>query len=74
MRVEHWFYTIPLRLRSLLRRSQMERELEEELDLHLTQRIEQGIAMGKTPGAIKLLIHRGGSHLRDEADALRPAE
>ncbi len=49
MRLEHWLYTIPLRLRSLFRRSQVEREMEEELQLHLTQRIEQGIAMGKTP-------------------------
>jgi RNA polymerase sigma-70 factor (ECF subfamily) len=32
------------------------------------------VAMGKTPGAVKLLIHRGVSHLRDEAGALRPAE
>jgi RNA polymerase sigma-70 factor, ECF subfamily len=30
------------------------------------------VAMGKSPGAVKLLIHRGVSHLRDEAEALRP--
>jgi RNA polymerase sigma-70 factor (ECF subfamily) len=29
------------------------------------------VAMGKTPGAVKLLIHRGISRLRDEAGALR---
>ena len=49
MRLEHWFYTIPLRLRSLFRRSQIERELEEELQLHLAQRIEEEMARGKTP-------------------------
>jgi len=32
------------------------------------------IAMGKTPGAVKLLIHRGVSRLREEASALRPSE
>lgn len=32
------------------------------------------IAMGKTSGAVKLLIHRGVSRLREEADTLRPAE
>ncbi len=32
------------------------------------------VAMGKTAGAVKLLIHRGVSRLRDEADSLRPAE
>jgi len=32
------------------------------------------VAMGKSPGAVKLLIHRGVSRLRDEADQLRPVE
>ena len=32
------------------------------------------IAMGKSPGAVKLLIHRGVSRLRQDADALRPVE
>lgn len=32
------------------------------------------VAMGKTPGAVKLLIHRGVTRLRDEAATLRPAE
>jgi RNA polymerase sigma-70 factor, ECF subfamily len=32
------------------------------------------IAMGKSPGAVKLLIHRGVSRLRQDADALRPTE
>jgi macrolide transport system ATP-binding/permease protein len=49
MRLEHWFYTIPLRLRSLFRRGQVEQEFEEELQIHLAQRIEEGIARGKTP-------------------------
>jgi predicted permease len=49
MRLEHWFYTIPLRLRSLFRRSKVERELEEELQIHLDQQVKQKIAMGETP-------------------------
>ncbi len=32
------------------------------------------IAMGKTAGAVKLLIHRGVSRLRDETGTLRPVE
>ena len=32
------------------------------------------VAMGKSPGAVKLLIHRGVSRLREDAEALRPAE
>lgn len=49
MRLEHWFYTIPLRLRSLFRRSQIDGELDEELQIHLAQRTEQEIAVGKAP-------------------------
>lgn len=43
-----WFYTVPLRFRSFFRRSQVERELEEELRFHLEARIEQEMAAGKT--------------------------
>ncbi len=32
------------------------------------------VAMGKTAGAVKLLIHRGVSRLREGAEELRPAE
>jgi hypothetical protein len=30
--------------------------------------------MGKSAGAVKLLIHRGVTRLRDEAATLRPVE
>lgn len=49
MRLEHWFYTIPLRVRSIFRRAKVEHELDEELRLHLDQLIAQKIAAGKTP-------------------------
>ncbi len=32
MRLEHWFYTVPLRLRSIFRSPQVERDLDEELE------------------------------------------
>ena len=32
------------------------------------------VAMGKTAGAVKLLIHRGVTRLRDESSALRPVD
>jgi predicted permease len=46
MRLEHWFYTVPLRLRSLFRRGQVEVELNEELRYHLERRIEVNTAAG----------------------------
>lgn len=41
MRVEHWWYTIPLRLRSLFRRGAAEHDLDDELRDHVDQLTEQ---------------------------------
>jgi predicted permease len=48
MRPEHWLYTIPLRLRSLFRRAQADRELDDELRNHLERKSEIYIAQGMT--------------------------
>src|SRR6266699_3508020 len=48
MRLEHWLYTMPLRLRSLFRRQQVEQDLDEELQYHLERKIEEQIAQGLT--------------------------
>ena len=49
MRPKHWLYTIPLRLRSLFRRKQVDQELDEELGYHLEQQIRQNISKGMSP-------------------------
>jgi predicted permease len=49
MRMEHWLYAVPLRLRSLFRRRQVEQDLDEELQYHLERKIEEYIAQGLTP-------------------------
>ncbi|MEP6915710.1 MAG: ABC transporter permease [Acidobacteriota bacterium] len=49
MRMEHWWFTVPLRLRSILRGRRVERELDEELQFHLEHKIEEGIARGLAP-------------------------
>jgi predicted permease len=48
MRRTHWFYTLPLRLRSLFRRRQVEQELDEELRYHIERQIEEHISKGMT--------------------------
>src|ERR1700684_597056 len=48
MRVRHWPYTIPLRIRSLFLRHRVERELDEELQFHFDQQVEAGLARGMT--------------------------
>ena len=56
MRLQHWFYTIRLRLRSVFRRRQVEQELDEEFQFHLSQRIATGLCGVDAPdqGLIKL--------------------
>ena len=49
MWTQRWFYTLPLRLRSLLQRRRVEGELEEEFQFHVEQKTEQYIARGLDP-------------------------
>ena len=46
MRLEHWIYTLPLRVRSLFRRRQVEQELDEEMAYHLEQRAREFVDKG----------------------------
>ena len=48
MRPEHWLYTIPLRLRSLVRWAQADQELNDELCDHLERKTEEYLAQGMT--------------------------
>ncbi len=68
MRLTHWFYTVPLRLRSLFRRAQVEQELEEELRYHLDRQTKELIAKGLTPTEARYAALRalGGIEQRKE--------
>ena len=46
MRIQHWWFTAPLRLKSIFRRRRVESELDEELQFHLERKIEEGVAAG----------------------------
>ena len=46
MSIQQWFYSLPIRLRSLFRPHQVDQELREELREHLDQQIEANIAQG----------------------------
>jgi predicted permease len=68
MPIKRWFYTVPLRLRSLFRRAQVEQELDEELRYHLERQIEEHIAKGMTPEEARYAALRamGGVERRKE--------
>jgi putative ABC transport system permease protein len=68
MRIRHWFYTVPLRLRSLFRRAQVEQELNEELRYHIERQIEGHISKGMTEEEARYAALRamGGLEQRKE--------
>jgi len=43
---ERWVYTVPLRLRALFRRRQLDQDLDEELQLHLEEKTQELIDSG----------------------------
>lgn len=59
----HWWYTIPLRLRSLFRRNQVEQELDEEIQFHIERQRVDNLARGLDPGAAR---HRAIRALSDK--------
>jgi hypothetical protein len=68
MRLKHWLYTAPLRLRSLFRRRQVEQELDEELRYHIERQTEELVAKGMTEEEARYAALRaiGGVERRKE--------
>jgi len=58
MRLEHWVYTIPLRLRSLFHRNRLEADLDEELRDHIDRQIDDNLARGMGAGEARLAALR----------------
>jgi len=70
MRLEQWFYAIPLRLRSLFRRAEVERELDEELRYHVQRATEENLGAGMQPiEARTAALRRFGGLERHKEDA-----
>ncbi len=71
MRIERWWFTVPLRLRSILRARQVERELDEELRFHLDHKIEEGIANGLSPREARYRALRAMEGLEQRKEEMR---
>ncbi|MGH9577054.1 MAG: ABC transporter permease, partial [Terriglobales bacterium] len=69
--MEHWWFTLPLRLRSILRRRRVERELDEELQFHLEHKIEEGIANGLSPDEARYRAMRAMNGLDQRKEEMR---
>ena len=68
MRLQRWITTLPLRLRSLFRRNAVERELDDEMQFHLQQQIENNMARGLSSSDARYAALRtmGGIEQRKE--------
>ena len=66
--IRHWWFTAPLRLKSIFRRRRVERELDEEFQFHLDHKIEEGLATGLSPeeARFRALRAMGGLEQRKE--------
>ncbi len=71
MRMEHWWFTARLRVRSILRRSRVEQELDEELQFHLEHKIEEGIAHGLSPKEARFAALRAMDGLEQRKEEMR---
>src|SRR5579862_3315730 len=74
MSLFEWLYTIPLRARSIVRRPQVDRELDEELQFHLENHIAQLVAAGMDPGQARrraLLEFDGLERSKEECRDMR---
>jgi putative ABC transport system permease protein len=66
-----WIYIVRLRLRSILRRSQVERELDEELRFHLEARVLHEIAAGRTPEEARRVAQRAMDGIEQRKEECR---
>jgi predicted permease len=73
VRIEHWLYSVPLRLRSLFRGRRVEAELDEELAYHIERKTEEFRARGMSPDAARLAAIRAMDGLTQQMEACRDA-
>src|SRR5580704_3012728 len=71
MRMKHWWFTARLRVRSILRRTRVEQELDEELQFHLENKIEEGIASGLSPREARYRALRAMDGLEQRKEEMR---
>src|SRR2546428_11876144 len=69
-----WFYKLPLRFRSLFRKTRVEKELNDELPFHLGKLTEEYVAKGMTPEEARyaaLREMRGVEQIKEECRDMR---
>src|SRR5215472_3657164 len=73
MRLQKWIYTVPLRLRSLFRKAEVESELSAELEDHLDRKARELIATGSAPNEARRTAMREFGGLEQSKERCRDA-
>jgi len=73
MRLEQWPYVVRMRLRTLLRRGDVEKELDEELRYHIERQTEAYIASGMPPDEARRAALRELGRVERRKDECRDA-
>ena len=71
MRIEHWWFTAPLRLRSILRGRRVDQELDEELQFHLERKIDEGVSNGLSAEEARYAALRAMHGLEQRKEEMR---
>ena len=71
MRIEQWPYVVRMRLRTLLRRGEVEQELDEELRYHVERQTEENIASGMSPDEARRAALRALGRIEQRKDECR---
>jgi predicted permease len=73
MRWERWVYTVPLRLRSILRRNRVEEELEDEIRFHAERQVAHEISRGATAEEAREAARRALAGVEQRKEECRDA-
>lgn len=71
MPCSRWIFTLPLRLRSLLRRAEVERDLDDELSFHLEMKEREEIGRGRSAAEARLIAIRSMDGLEQHKEECR---
>jgi predicted permease len=74
MHPERWLHLVRLRLRSLLHRNSVERELDRELQFHLDREVEENVRLGRDPSEARTaaILRLGGvAQIQEECRDMR---
>ena len=71
MRLEHWFYKLPLRLRSLFRGARADQELNDEMQYHMDRLAQEHMEKGLPEQSARLAALRAMDGLEQNKEKCR---